>query len=57
LGGIGVSIQTPHWLLALVLGAIAACTSAKRPYRFSLRTLLIATTLVGVALGLIAWAR
>ncbi len=50
LGGIGVSIQTPHWLLALVLGAIAACTSSKRPYRFSLRTLLIASTLVGVAL-------
>jgi hypothetical protein len=31
-------------------------TSTKLPFRFSLRTLLIATTLVAVSLGVIVWA-
>jgi hypothetical protein len=43
----------PHWFLALTTGAIA--TIPWKPWKFSLRTLLIATTLVAVVLGLIVW--
>ena len=39
--GIAVSIPWLHWL----------------PCRFNLRTLLIATTLIAVVLGLIVWLR
>jgi hypothetical protein len=48
-----VSIYVPYWLPVLVTVAIAA--GLWLPSRFSLRTLLIATTLVAVALGLIVW--
>ena len=41
----------PYWSLMLFCVAIAA--SAWFPYRFSLRTMLIATTLVSAALGTI----
>lgn len=55
-GGDGIvrSISFPHWLLAVVLGGISA-TAWVSFRRFSLRTLLIATTLVAVGLGLIVW--
>jgi hypothetical protein len=43
----------PHWTLALLAGLLAPIPWLR--YRFSLRTLLIATTLVAVALGLIVW--
>ena len=48
----------PYWLLMLLTGAPAATVGMHRPYRlnFSLRTLLIATTLVAVVLGLIVWS-
>lgn len=42
----------PHWFLA----AIVALGAALLPIRFSLRTLLIVTTLVAVVLGLAVWA-
>ena len=46
--------RIPHWLLVLAAVAVApipfVCSK-----RFSLRTLLIATTLVAVVLGLIVW--
>jgi hypothetical protein len=44
----------PHWFPATVSIATAALPWFR--YSFSLRTLLIATTLVAVGLGLIAWA-
>lgn len=56
----GVNVVVPIWCLALLtftIGMIAAPTW--RPWqspRFSLRTLLIATRVVAVGLGLIVWA-
>jgi hypothetical protein len=44
-------VKVPYWLLILLLAALA--TSPWVTWRFSLRTLLIATTLVAIALGLI----
>jgi hypothetical protein len=49
--GTGVSI--PDCCLTLIAGAIAA--APWMPRRFSLRTLLIATTLVAAILGTIVW--
>ena len=44
----------PHWFLTLLTALTA--TVLWLPRRFSLRTLLIATTLIAVVLGLIVWA-
>jgi hypothetical protein len=49
-------IAASHWLLALAMAAIAAAPWL--PWfrsHFRLRTLLIATTLVAVVLGLVVW--
>jgi hypothetical protein len=54
LGIVGVSVQLPHWLLLLVLSTIAAAPWIHWSKRFSLRTLLIAMTLVAVVLGIVA---
>jgi hypothetical protein len=45
----------PYWSLLLLTAALPVAVAIKRPYRwrFSLRTLLIATTVVAVGLGLI----
>jgi len=57
-----VIVQIPHWFPILVTGALAAATglqvakSLRGYYRFSLRTLLIVTTLIAVGLGLAAYA-
>jgi hypothetical protein len=48
---ISFTVEFAYWLIALC----AICTSAMPRLRFSLRTLLIATTLVAVVLGLIVW--
>jgi hypothetical protein len=45
------AFRFPIWLLVLLVAAIG--TAPWLPYRFSLRTLLIATTLVAVVLGVI----
>ena len=48
------SIVVPFWfpiLMSAVIGGLSWL-----PFRFTLRTLLIATTLVAVGLGLIVWA-
>ncbi len=51
-----LEVMFPHWL-ALLLGATLVGLSAiPRPYRFSLRTLLLATTLAAVVLGLAVYA-
>ena len=49
----GVSLSLPHWFVVLIAAALAATTWLR--WRFSLRTLLIATTLVAVLLGLVVW--
>jgi hypothetical protein len=45
-------IRAPHWLFVTASGILAVVTPWL-PWRFSLRTLLIAMTLVAVVLGLI----
>ena len=48
-------IRVPTWFAAVVCGVLAALPWLPIK-RFSLRTLLIATTLVAVVLGLAVWA-
>jgi hypothetical protein len=48
-----LNISLPHWFVAIFVALIGAL--AWLPWRFSLRALLIATTLVAVGLGLIVW--
>src|SRR5687768_8626670 len=50
----GGYIKFPHWFPILISGMLAAGHGLRRPYRFSLRTLLIATTVIAVVLGLVA---
>jgi hypothetical protein len=47
----------PHWLPVLLTGALAIALGIRHAYRFSLRSLLLATTLVAVVLGLVAAMR
>jgi hypothetical protein len=47
----GNGITLPYWLLLIPIFALATCAWI----RFTLRTLLIATTLVALVLGLIVW--
>jgi hypothetical protein len=49
-----VSIEMQYWFLVLASAAIAAAPWLR--WRFSLRTLLIATTLVAVVLGFVIFA-
>jgi hypothetical protein len=53
-----IAAYIPFWFLALTCTAFTWFAIAPPPpiKRFSLRTLLIATTLVAIALGLIVWA-
>jgi hypothetical protein len=48
------AIMAPHPVLALISATTAVSPWLRR--QFSLRTLLIATTLVAVGLGLAVWA-
>jgi len=48
------TIITPHWFLVLISTAVAIVPWL--PLRFSLRTLLIATTLIAILLCLIVWS-
>jgi hypothetical protein len=47
------AILVPHWMLVLLVGGIGTIPWLR--FQFSLRTLLIATTLVAVVLGLVVW--
>jgi hypothetical protein len=49
----GAYIHVPHWFLALIFGLIAFVFARRRSY--SLRTLLIITTLVAIGLGSIVY--
>lgn len=46
-------VTFPHWFLATLCAILAPASCL--PWRFTVRTLLIATTLVALALGLIVW--
>jgi hypothetical protein len=48
----GFGMSFPHWFLAATSIALAAVLAFKRSWRFSIRSILIATTLLAVALGL-----
>ncbi len=51
-----IDIYLPYWLLVLLTGISSTPFAIPWiPWRYSLRTLLIATTLVAVGLGLIVW--
>jgi hypothetical protein len=50
----GAAVFVPHWFLTLVCGSFAVAPWLPWPQRFSLRTLLIATTLVAAALAMVA---
>ena len=50
-----VEIVVPAWMAALLFAAVAAVPWLR--FRFSLRTLLNATTLVALLLGLFVWLR
>ena len=49
------AIQFQYWLPTIISGSLAAAPWLR--WRFSLRTLLIATTLVALLLGLFVWMR
>ena len=53
--GIITIVRVPDWCLLGLTTALAAAPWLR--WRFSLRTLLIATTLVAVVLGLVMWSK
>jgi hypothetical protein len=57
-GGAGQwALSIPHWFAVMVLATLAAAPWIRKlKWRFSLRTLLIATTLLAMVLGLIVYA-
>jgi hypothetical protein len=53
--GTSIGIAAPHWFLLLLCAAFAVVPWNHWKWNFSLRTLLIATTLIAVVLGLAVW--
>jgi hypothetical protein len=51
----GSILMLPYWFLVLTSGSLAMLLRLRRPWRFTLRTLFIATTFLAVVLGMIAW--
>jgi hypothetical protein len=52
----GAGPIVPYWFLVLLTGSCAVAPWISWSRRFSLRTLLIATTLIAVVLGAVVWA-
>jgi hypothetical protein len=50
-----VLVHIPIWALVAITAAMSTIPTLHLTYRFSLRTMLIATTLVAVVLGLVVW--
>jgi hypothetical protein len=48
-------IVIPFWFLLLVCGSLAMLFQLRRPWRFGLRSLFVATMFLAVLLGMIAW--
>ena len=53
LSGVPNSFVLPYWFPVLFTAVLAAALGIRRPFQFSLRTLLIAMTIIAVWLGLI----
>jgi hypothetical protein len=51
-----IRLIAPIWFPVLASGVIAAVSGIRRPCQFSVRTLLVATTLVAVLLGAVVYA-
>jgi hypothetical protein len=51
---LGPIIQVPQWFLLCIIAPLASVSWL--PWRFSLRTLLIAMTLIAVVLGAVMWS-
>ena len=49
-------VAVPHLLLATIVAIVGSAPWIKQIPRFSLRTLLLATTLIALVLGLIVWS-
>jgi hypothetical protein len=49
----GWSFAVAYWVPALIAGVFAAALGIRRPFGFSLRTLMMATTWIAVVLGLV----
>ena len=54
--GPGQQRSAPIWALVLLCGGLAIVIPIRWSRRFSLRTLLVAMTLVGVAGGFVVWS-
>jgi hypothetical protein len=52
----GVNVQFPHWIAVCVSGGCAAVPWLAWSRRFSLRTLLVAMTVIAMGLGVIVYA-
>jgi hypothetical protein len=52
----GVACELPYWMLVILASAVGFMPWMRWSKRFSLRTLLVATAIVAVVLGLIVWA-
>ena len=50
------TVVFPHWSVVLLSGVSAAALGIRRPYKFSLRTLLIVTKAIAAILGLVVYA-
>jgi hypothetical protein len=55
--GSGFALSVPYWFLVVLAIALAAVPWFPWSRRFSLRTLLIATTLIAMGLGIIVMSR
>jgi hypothetical protein len=49
------TIYVPHFFLVLTTGSLAMACQLRWPWRFTLRSLFIATTFLAVVLGMILW--
>ncbi len=49
-------VSIPHWFIALLIAALGSVPWLRWSKRFSVRTLLIATMLVALVLGLVVWS-
>ncbi|HEX2474343.1 MAG TPA: hypothetical protein VHK01_06350 [Lacipirellulaceae bacterium] len=56
-GAAFASISIPHWFLVLGSVGLVATSWPRKSYRYSLRSLLIATTLIAIVLSLVAAAQ
>jgi hypothetical protein len=53
---LSTALLLPDWFVALSLAALASVSWPRWKFHFSLRTMLVATTVSAVLLGLIVWA-